>query len=265
MENLIVIPARYMSSRFPAKPLVELSGSTGKCKPLIERTWRLAKKVKGENRIIVATDSRKIKSVAEKFGAEVLLTSSECVNGTERVAEVLDKLNREYSVIINLQGDAPLTPVWFIDTLVKAMENIEDDIATPVIRCDLEAYNNFLEDRKKGLVGGTTVVFDTFMKALYFSKEVLPYVSDIKIYKAVSPVFHHVGIYAYRSSALRSYRELGPSILERREGLEQLRFLENGIPIKCIEVRAEGVEFWELNNPGDVERIESIMKRQNMV
>ena len=132
-------------------------------------------------------------------------------------------------------------------------------VATPVLRMEGEALQGFLDDRRAGRVGGTTAVFGTDHRALYFSKEVIPYTGRPYGAQEATPVFHHVGVYAYRPEALRAYAARDPGPLETLEGLEQLRFLENGTPVLCVEVEARGREFWELNNPSDVPRIEAMM------
>jgi 3-deoxy-manno-octulosonate cytidylyltransferase (CMP-KDO synthetase) len=132
-------------------------------------------------------------------------------------------------------------------------------MATPVLRCDAQTHANFVEDRLNGRVGGTTAVFDTHMNALYFSKEVIPYTGKTFGEGDTIPVFHHVGVYGYREQALRSYSSWPVGPLETYEGLEQLRFLENGMPIRCVEVDGRGRVFWELNNPVDVARIEQVI------
>jgi 3-deoxy-manno-octulosonate cytidylyltransferase (CMP-KDO synthetase) len=167
--------------------------------------------------------------------------------------------------VINLQGDAPLTPVWFVEALIAAMRNdASAQMTTPVLRCDRETYENFLDDRRNGRVGGTTAVFNHAMQALYFSKEVIPFTGDLPA-AAEIPVFHHVGVYGYRPEALSAYGSWDVGPLEQLEGLEQLRFLENGVPISCVEVEARGRVFWELNNPVDVARIESVLAREAQV
>ena len=118
MSTLIVIPARYASKRYPGKPLVKLRGASGKAKSLIRRSWDAAMKVKGVKRVVVATDDERIKHSAEAFGAEVVMTSGSCRNGTERCADVISRLVENYDIVANLQGDAPLTPPWFIEKLV---------------------------------------------------------------------------------------------------------------------------------------------------
>jgi len=259
-KTLIVIPARYASSRYPGKPLVALKGAGGKSMSLIHRSWLAARAVPGISRVVVATDDERIRKASEEFGAEVVMTSPDCANGTERCAEALDNLGGGFDIVVNLQGDAPLTPAWFIEDLIAGLEaHPTAEVATPVLRCDGRALNAFLEDRKAGRVGGTTAVFDRENRALYFSKEVIPFTSAKYADTAETPVFHHVGVYAYRPSALAAYPRWSVGPLERLEGLEQLRFLEQGRPMLCVEVDARGRQFWELNNPEDVPKLEAMM------
>jgi 3-deoxy-manno-octulosonate cytidylyltransferase (CMP-KDO synthetase) len=265
MSVLIVIPARYASTRYPGKPLVELKGATGKSKSLIQRSWEAAQSVSGADRVVVATDDERIKAASEAFEAEVVMTSSECTNGTERCAEALENLGEAYDIIVNLQGDAPLTPHWFVEDLVADLSSEPSaDIATPVLRCDGRALNGFLEDRANGRVGGTTAVFDRNRHGLFFSKEVIPYTGKTFADEEQTPVFHHVGVYAYRPGALSDYTTWPTGQLEALEGLEQLRFLENGRVVLCTGVEARDRQFWELNNPQDVPRIEAMMAEMGM-
>ena len=260
MKTIILIPARYASSRYPGKPLVMLKDRDGRTKSLIQRSWEAAIAVRGVDEVYVATDDDRIKDAALAFGAQVVMTAESCANGTERCADALKNLGTTADIVINLQGDAPLTPSWFVEALIDEMKvNPEVRMATPVLRCDAETYANFVEDRKNGRVGGTTAVFDAHMNALYFSKEVLPYTGKTFGPGDEIPVFHHVGVYGYRQSALDAYMEWQAGPLERYEGLEQLRFLENGVPIRCVEVDGRGRGVWELNNPVDVARIESVI------
>ncbi|OIQ33232.1 MAG: 3-deoxy-manno-octulosonate cytidylyltransferase [Alphaproteobacteria bacterium MedPE-SWcel] len=265
MSVLIVIPARYASSRYPGKPLAELTGATGQKRTLIERSWRAARDVKGVDRVVVATDDDRIKTVAEGFGAEVVMTAESCGNGTERCAEAHAALGEGYDVVVNLQGDAPLTPHWFIEDLIAGLEGAPDmGLATPVLQCDGATLNSLQRDRKEGRVGGTTAVFASDQRALYFSKEVIPFTAATYTEAEDTPVFHHVGVYAYRPDALRAYPSWPVGPLETLEGLEQLRFLENGRTILCVTVKARGREFWELNNPQDVPKIETMMKKMGI-
>ena len=258
MKTVLLIPARYASTRYPGKPLAKLRQKDGTTKTLIEMTWEAANEVSGIDAIHVATDDDRIADAARAFGASVLMTSPEARNGTERCADALAQVDAD--LVVNLQGDAPLTPPWFIEALVARMaDDAAAQVATPVLRCDRQTYDMFVEDRANGRVGGTTAVFDRNLHGLYFSKEVLPYISPGKVPDPV-PVFHHVGVYAYRPDALRAYMDWPEGELERREGLEQLRFLENGATVACVEVDAKGRVFWELNNPEDVPRIEAVLQ-----
>ncbi len=191
--------------------------------------------MRGVDRVVVATDDDRIRDEAEGFGAEVVMTSDTCENGTERCAEALNALGEEYEIIVNLQGDAPLTPPWFVEELVAALKtHPAAEVATPVLRCDGRALNGFLEDRKAGRVGGTTAVFGAEGHALYFSKEVIPYTqgngwSD----HDQTPVFHHVGVYAYRPSALAAYPLWSAGPLEQLEGWSSCAFLNARSPFNA--------------------------------
>jgi 3-deoxy-manno-octulosonate cytidylyltransferase (CMP-KDO synthetase) len=265
MSVLIVIPARYASSRYPGKPLVPLRGAGGEARTLIERSWRAACAVPGVDRVVVATDDARIRDAAEAFGATVVMTPGTCANGTERCAAAHDALGGGHEIVVNLQGDAPLTPPWFVSDLVEGLcGDAQAEVATPVLRCDGRALNSFLADRAEGRVGGTTAVFDHAGRALYFSKEVIPFTPERYGDDAETPVFHHVGVYAYRAPALAAYAGWQAGPLERLEGLEQLRFVENGRAVLCVEVAARGRQFWELNNPADVPRLEAMMREMSV-
>ena len=260
MKAVIIIPARYGSTRYPGKPLATLRTREGK-KSLIQLSWEAANKVSGISEIYIATDDKRIEEHAVAFGAKVIQTSSKCKNGTERCAEAVNNARLEADIIINFQGDAPLTPSWFVEEIIAGLKaDKSTDMATPVLRLDRKSYNLFFEDRKSDRVGGTTVVFDKDMYALYFSKELIPFfeISKIEQDKPI-PCYHHVGVYAYRKNILREYLSWPESNLEKLEGLEQLRFLSENKKIKCVEVSSRGNVFWELNNPEDVQRIEKVI------
>jgi 3-deoxy-manno-octulosonate cytidylyltransferase (CMP-KDO synthetase) len=264
MSTLLVIPARHASTRYPGKPLALLRGATGESRSLVRRTWEAAQEVRGVDRVVVATEDERIRAHALSFGAEVVMTSDRPRNGTERCVEVLDRFG-DHDLIVNLQGDAPLTPPWFVEDLVAGLDAAPSmQVATPVLRMEGEALSGFLQDRREGRVGGTTAVFGADHRALYFSKEVIPHTGRPYAPQEPTPVFHHVGVYAYRPEALRAYAARDPGPLETLEGLEQLRFLETGTPVLCVEVEARGRDFWELNNPSDVPRIEAMMETMGL-
>lgn len=259
MKTVLFIPARYASTRYPAKPLAMLRQKDGFEKSLIQMSWEAANAVSGVDEIYVATDDARIAEAARAFGADVVMTSEACENGTARCADAMKNIGSDADLIVNFQGDAPLTPPWFVEALIDAMKTDQSiGMATPVLRCDLDTYNALKDDRANGRVGGTTAVFDAQMNALYFSKEVLPYIDPGKVSEPI-PVYHHVGVYAYRPDALAQYVAHPVCDLETLEGLEQLRFLHAGTPVRCVEVDARGRVFWELNNPSDVPRIEAAL------
>jgi 3-deoxy-manno-octulosonate cytidylyltransferase (CMP-KDO synthetase) len=255
-RTVILIPARYASTRYPGKPLVDLRGPDGVAKSLIRRTWEAAMAVPDVAAVHVLTDDDRIRDAARAFGADVIMTPDTCRNGTERCAEALRGAGLRADVFVNLQGDAPLTPPAFVSALMAAMADPDIDVATPVIRCDAQTLAMFRADRAEGRVGGTTAVFGAGGRALYFSKEVIPFAAPDT---DPVPVFHHVGLYAYRPDALAAYLAMPPGPLETLEGLEQLRYLEQGIDIACVEVSPGDRMFWELNNPVDVGRVEAAL------
>jgi 3-deoxy-manno-octulosonate cytidylyltransferase (CMP-KDO synthetase) len=180
------------------------------------------------------------------------------------VAQAVERAGIVADVVVNLQGDAPLTPAHFVPALIAGLQADPGAVmATPALRCDADALAQFRADRAAGRVGATTVVRDGRGRALYFSKEVLPFTGTWDGTGPV-PVFHHVGLYAYRPAALAAYAALEPGPLEALEGLEQLRFLENGLPIAAAEISAPGAVFWELNNPSDVPLIEAALSRMGV-
>jgi 3-deoxy-manno-octulosonate cytidylyltransferase (CMP-KDO synthetase) len=256
MSAVIVIPARYASTRYPAKPLVEVAG-----KSMIQRVWDIGRKVKNADAVYVSTDDERIADHAHSFGAEVIMTSDLCENGTARVAEAVTKLPQQPDIAVNLQGDAPLTPPWFVEELISAMEqDTTCQMATPGLKLTPAMYRLFREDRKNDRVGGTTLVFDKQKNALFFSKEVIPYLPPEALGWEEVPAYHHVGLYAYRPQLLEQYITWKAGPLEQVEKLEQLRVLEHGERIKIVIVDDRGRSFWEINNPEDVPRVEKILQ-----
>jgi 3-deoxy-manno-octulosonate cytidylyltransferase (CMP-KDO synthetase) len=265
MSVVCIIPARYPSVRFPGKPLAPLRGATGVARSLIERTWRAARETDIFAAVHIATDDARIAEAARGFGADVLMTTDTCRNGTERCAEALSALGEGVEMVVNLQGDAPLTPPWFLEALVEGLRaDSQAALATPILRCDGATLAALKQDRAEGRVGGTTAVCDSASRALYFSKEVVPFTDADYAGDAPTPVFHHVGVYAYRPWALHAYPDWPVGPLERLEGLEQLRFLEAGLKVLCVEVDARGRRFWELNNPEDIPRIEAMLAEMGL-
>jgi 3-deoxy-manno-octulosonate cytidylyltransferase (CMP-KDO synthetase) len=255
----ILIPARFQSSRYPGKPLVPLRGASGIAKPLIQRSYEAALRVSGAQSVHIVTDDQRIADQAAAFGASVIMTSPEARNGTERCAEALQQLDRP-DLVINLQGDALLTPPGFVEALIEHMRaDVEAQVATPAMRLRSGEARTLQAEEAAGRVGGTSVVADTNGNALYFSKRLIPHLPDGALDEEMSPVRLHVGVYAYRPEALAAYAATPVSELETLEGLEQLRFLVAGIPIAVVEVATPAFALRELNNPEDVEPIEAAL------
>ncbi|QNM83055.1 3-deoxy-manno-octulosonate cytidylyltransferase [Sphingomonas sabuli] len=258
MKVAALIPARFASSRYPGKPLVELRGAGGHGKPLIRRSFEAAQRVHGLDSIHVVTDDARIAEACAAFGAPVLMTSEDARNGTERCAEALDQLDGA-DVVVNIQGDALLTPAHFVEALVERMRGGKADVATPAMRMRSSEARMLQDEERAGRVGGTSVVTDSRGRALYFSKRLIPHLPKGSLDGDMSPVRLHIGVYAYTPSALAAYADTPPSELELLEGLEQLRFLTAGIAIDVVDVQPPAFALRELNNPEDVDPIEQAL------
>ncbi|MGE5062721.1 MAG: 3-deoxy-manno-octulosonate cytidylyltransferase [Myxococcales bacterium] len=259
MNVVILIPARYASSRYPGKPLVELKGANGAAKPLIQRSVEAARRVKGVSGVFVVTDDERIAEGCAPAKVGVIMTSPECRNGTERCAEALNSLH-EPDVVINFQGDALLTPPGFVEALIARLESDKDaPVATPAMRLRSDEVRALQAEEAAGRVGGTTVVANDQEHALYFSKRLIPHLPSGALDADMSPVRLHVGVYAYRPEALERYVATPVSELETLEGLEQLRFLAAGIPVAVVDVETPPFALRELNNPEDVAPIEQAL------
>lgn len=257
MQTCIVIPARYGSTRFPGKPLVMVAG-----KSLLQRVWQIASAVKQVGSVLIATDDSRIVEHAKSFGAAVCLTDPACRNGTERVLEALIKNNSEAELVINLQGDAVLTPPWIIQALLDTLrQDCAVQIATPAVKLDWSQYQRLLDSKRTGQASGTMVVFDRNFNALYFSKAVIPFVRQEKRGMA-APFYRHIGLYGYRRQALERYLQLPAGQFEEAEQLEQLRALENGIAIKVVLVDYRGRTHWSIDSPSDLEQAVSIIEEE---
>ena len=257
MTVIAVIPARYGSTRFPGKPLHEIAGV-----PMVERVRRLAAAAPSIERVLVATDDDRIIQAVESFGGEAVMTPASCRNGTERAFEAVKDFAAENDVIVNLQGDAPLTPPWVIDTAASAMaEDPLLPLATPAVALSEDAFAKLASAKAAGEVGGTTVVFDKQMTALYFSKAIIPFRRD----DVGVAVHKHIGLYAYRFSTLKTLVALEPSPLEMTESLEQLRALENGIPIRVVLTDYRGRTPWSVDSPRDAQVAADIIQREGEI
>jgi 3-deoxy-manno-octulosonate cytidylyltransferase (CMP-KDO synthetase) len=209
--------------------------------------------------VFVVTDDDRIADVCTRYGVGVIMTSPECRNGTERCAEALPQLYKP-GLVINLQGDALLTPPGFVEALIDRMQSDSDPlVATPAMRLRKQELRVLQAEEAAGRVGGTSVVTDTRGRALYFSKRLIPYLPKQAVDFEMSPVRLHVGVYAYRPEALERYVATPVSELETLEGLEQLRFLVSDVPVAVVDVETPPFALRELNNPEDVAPIEQAL------
>jgi len=247
----IVIPARYASSRFPAKPLVDLCG-----KPLLQHVYECACKTNADT-VVIATDDERIASVAEQFGATVCMTSSDHASGTDRIVEVTQKMGwQDDDVVVNLQGDEPLTPEKII---MQVAENLHKN--PEAVCATLSAALSSREEITNPNV--VKVVSDINGFALYFSRADIPYDRDMTIpADDLSEYQRHIGIYAYRVSFLKEYASLPVCTLEKHEALEQLRILWNGKKIhvaEAVELPGHGVD-----TPDDLEQVKKIIESRSL-
>jgi 3-deoxy-manno-octulosonate cytidylyltransferase (CMP-KDO synthetase) len=252
-DTVIIIPARKKSSRFPGKPLALILGHS-----LLFRTWKIACAVKGVQDVFIVTDDHEIEQAALHFGAKVIYDDGAFANGSERVAGAVRKLGSRPQWVVNLQGDAVLTPPWVIEAVIQEMK--EDpfiQIATPAVFLDQKSLAHFVATRSG--TTGTFVTFDRRFNALYFSKTVIPFVREPQDH---TPVYRHIGLYGYRIEALEYYQSLAATPLEKTEQLEQLRALENGVPIRVVLVDYRGRTHGSIDHPEDILVVENIINQE---
>ena len=257
MDISIVIPARYGSTRLPGKPMAPILGRS-----LLSRVWGIAKAVQGIAQVYVATDDDRVADHARSFGAVAVMTSPDCANGTERAWEAIKDLPARPGAVINLQGDAVLTPPWVVQGLADAFHADPDTaMVTASVQLTWDAYDAFVAHKQASPSSGTTVVTDLTGNAMYFSKTIIPQMRKPDRTKPC-PVHRHIGIYGYSAAALQRLVALPPSPLEMVEQLEQLRALENGIPIKVVPVDYRGRSHGSVDTPEDIAQVESIIRRE---
>jgi 3-deoxy-manno-octulosonate cytidylyltransferase (CMP-KDO synthetase) len=241
---VIVIPARYSSTRLPGKPLVLLAG-----KPMVQRVYERAKMAKTASRVIVATDDERIVKAVEAFGGEARMTRPDHRTGTERIAEVA--AHSEGDVFVNVQGDEPLLDPQAVDTAVSSL--LEDPpAAISTVAVPIKTPGDIMDPN----VVKTVLDFDG--NALYFSRAPIPWVRDTTAHQIVRHL-KHLGLYVFQRDALLEYPTLPQGELERIEQLEQLRWMENGWKIRVAQVEHDAVS---VDVPADVERVEKLLQQK---
>jgi len=240
MKIAAIIPSRYKSTRFKGKPLVKILGVT-----MIERVYRQVEKCGKYDDIIVATDDERIKKVVQQFGGNSIITSENHNSGTERLWEVLE--NSDFDGAVNIQGDEPLIPVDLLSQIFDTLSSGKHPVVTAAY------FNESKEEFKSEHV--VKLVMDNDFNALYFSRSPIPFINN----QEFLGFYHHVGIYGYLKKSISRFIQAGPSNLENMEKLEQLRFLQEGIPIKVIlsKEKSHGVDI-----PDDLTKIENILSER---
>ena len=249
MKFIGIIPARYASTRFPAKPLAVLGG-----KPVIQRVYEQVSGIFDE--AYVATDDERIEAAVKAFGGKVVMTSPNHKSGTDRCYEAFTKVGGGYDVVVNIQGDEPFIQPSQLEAVKACFEDPTTQIATLVKPFTADDGFVALEN-----VNSPKVVVNANMNALYFSRSIIPYQrnADKQDWLAGHTYYKHIGLYAYRAEVLKEITSLPQSSLELAESLEQLRWLENGYTIKVgvTQVETIGIDTLE-----DLERAEEFLKQQ---
>ncbi|MEQ8363612.1 MAG: 3-deoxy-manno-octulosonate cytidylyltransferase [Cyclobacteriaceae bacterium] len=239
MKIVGIIPARYASTRFPAKPLADIAGQT-----MIEWVYSQAKKCSKLDRVIVATDNQKIYNHVKSKGGEVCMTSEDHVSGTDRCAEALTLAKQPFDYVINIQGDEPFIDPRQIDLLASLLDG-KAELATLIKKItDADALHN------SNIV---KVIRNVKNEAIYFSRSPLPHLRNVpkENWFDKQAYFKHIGMYGYRTDILGEITQLASSSLELAESLEQLRWIENGYTIKVAET---DIESMGIDTPEDLER-----------
>lgn len=250
LKFIVIIPARYASTRFPGKPLALLGG-----KPMIQRVYEQVAGVVED--VVVATDDERIYNAVEAFGGRVVMTSANHKSGTDRCWEAYQKQGEEFDVVINVQGDEPFIAHSQLKAIMACFEDEATDIATLVKPFTEEDGLAALENPNS-----PKVVLDKQSRAIYFSRSVIPYLRGVEReqWLKTHTYYKHIGMYAFRADVLREVTSLAQSPLELAESLEQLRWLENGYK---IGVGISDVETVGIDTPEDLQRAEAFLKMQN--
>jgi 3-deoxy-manno-octulosonate cytidylyltransferase (CMP-KDO synthetase) len=238
-----IIPARLASTRLPGKVLADIHG-----KPMIWHVWKRAMQVARFEAVYIATDSEVVRAAVEGWGGQVIMTSSDCRSGTERIASCLGQIEADY--IVNVQGDEPLIDPLMLDKLVACWDEAPHDLITPIFRITNH------EDLCNPTI--VKVVRNSRGEALYFSRAPVPFYRDAPQTEWLNcaPYWGHIGVYGYRRAALAAYMTLPISPLEGIEGLEQLRFVDAGYRFRVFETAYRSIA---VDVPADLERVRELM------
>ncbi len=264
MKTAIVIPARYASTRLPGKPLAMIAGQT-----MLQRVVSLslaAAEGLSDVSVVVATDDDRITQHCHEIGISSVMTPPESPTGTDRVAEAVRQMKNKPDFILNMQGDAPLTPPDFLRAMIKAFAASPCDAVTPVTQLTWVQLDKLRHNKLTTPFSGTTAVFDEKTgNAFWFSKNIFPAMrkeDDLRKKSDKSPIFRHIGLYGYSLAMLENYVNLPESKFEVLEGLEQLRLLENGYTLRCVPVDFRGrPNMSGVDSPEDIVRAEELIAK----
>lgn len=262
MKTLIVIPARFGSTRLPGKPLIQIAGRT-----LLQHMISIAKEAARNDpdiSLLVATDDERVIAHAKENDVTAIMTSERCPTGTDRVFEAVRLSNSDADFIVNLQGDTPFTPPDFVRALIDAYEDKPCDVVTPVTRLTWAQLDQLRESKETTPFSGTTAVFNEETGyAYWFSKNILPAIRKEAKHRnesPFSPVWRHIGLYGYERVMLENFISLPEGRFEILEGLEQLRVLENNFKIRCVPVEYRGrPAMTGIDSPEDVVRAQALL------
>lgn len=264
MHTAIIIPARYASTRLPGKPLVLIHGQT-----MLQRVVNISRAAAAglENiSVIVTTDDERIVHHCQELGVTAVMTSANTPTGTDRVAETVRQMSIKPDFILNMQGDAPLTPPYFLRAMIDSFTASPCEVVTPVTQLTWSQLDELRHNKQTTPFSGTTAVFDPETgKAFWFSKNIIPALrkeTELRQKSDKSPIFRHIGLYGYSLAMLEKYVTLPESTFEQFEGLEQLRILENGYTIRCIPVTYHNnANMSGIDSPQDIPRAEALIKQ----
>ena len=262
MRVLLVIPARYGSTRLPGKPLATIAGQT-----MLSRVHRIARTAaQGREHVdvVVATDDTRIAAHCTAIGAAWVMTSVACPTGTDRALEAMRQLDPTYDFIINLQGDAPLTPPDFITMMMHAFETDPAvEVVTPVVPLRWHELDQLRAQKEISPFSGTCVIVDRHDHAVWFSKQLIPAIrneAERRQNEDWSPVLRHIGLYGYSRQMLETFVTLPRGPYEQLEGLEQLRILEHGYRIRVVKVDYQGrAAMSGIDSPADLKQAEALI------
>lgn len=263
MKTLIIVPARYGSTRLPGKPLIEIAGRS-----MVSRVADIAAEAAGRiagGAHVVATDDDRIKAHCEALGIPVVMTDPACPSGSDRALAAVEAMGVSPEIVVNLQGDAPFTPAAHVVAVAEACAAPGVDIATPVVALSWEALDRLRAHKQTAPHSGTCCIRLENGRAVWFSKTIIPTIrkeAEWREKRPVSPVLRHIGLYAYRLDALKRFASLPPTEYEALEGLEQLRALEAGMHMQAVRVAAPEISMAGIDEPADVALAEQLIRER---